>query len=164
MSITTWPGPVAHLPLVRVRGLNCASRASNPNAKFGELPLPRVLPWRSTSLARSELPSIEKIAPAALRTPGSLFTRGSSEAGTVALPLLDSLTTCLPEITALVFWYDAVKMLSKACSIVSVRTYVPLTIATPSTTASAVSTVRTGRATSPRIATRLTPSAPPSSG
>ena len=62
----------------------------------------------------------------------------------------------LPLMYASVFAYDCVKMSSKARSIMSVSTNVPLTIATPSTIASAVRKARSFRPASPRSATRIT--------
>ncbi len=61
-----------------------------------------------------------------------------------------------PLIAASVFAYDSTKIASNALSIVSVRTKVPLTIATPSTTAIAVSAARNFRPASPLSATRIT--------
>jgi hypothetical protein len=63
----------------------------------------------------------------------------------------------LPLIAASVLAYDSLKIALNALSIVSVRTNVPLTIATPSTTASAVSAALNFRPARPRSATRVTP-------
>ena len=57
--------------------------------------------------------------------------------------------------TAFEPWRMSVKIRSNAWSIESVRTYVPLIIATPSTMAIAVSAVRSLRLRSPRIAKRV---------
>jgi hypothetical protein len=57
---------------------------------------------------------------------------------------------------------DSAKMRSNERLIVSVKTYVPAMSVTPSATASAVSTSRSFRANSPRSATFLTTSRPPS--
>src|SRR5919106_711555 len=51
----------------------------------------------------------------------------------------------------------------KALSMVSVRTYVPLTMATPRTIANAVSTARSLRPARPRSATPIMPGSPPQS-
>ena len=61
-----------------------------------------------------------------------------------------------PEMTASAVEYAAVKMLSKPFLIESVRTYVPLTIATPRTIAIAVSAARSLRPSNPFSATRIT--------
>ena len=62
----------------------------------------------------------------------------------------------LPLMTAFEPWRLSLKMLSKARSIESVRTYVPLTIATPSTMAIAVSVALSLRPRRPLSATRIT--------
>ena len=59
-----------------------------------------------------------------------------------------------PEMTAFEPLRMSVKIRSNAWSIESVRTYVPLIIATPRTIAIAVSAVRSFRLSSPRIAKR----------
>jgi hypothetical protein len=61
----------------------------------------------------------------------------------------------LPVTTASVPAYDSAKIVLNALSIVSVRTKVPLTIATPSTTASDVSAARNFRPASPLSATLI---------
>ena len=55
--------------------------------------------------------------------------------------------------TASAFSYDSSKMRSKLRESVSVRTKLPLTIATPRTIATAVSVARSFRPSSPRMAT-----------
>ena len=62
----------------------------------------------------------------------------------------------LPVITAVEPARDSVKIESNALSIESVRTYVPLTIATPSTIANAVSAVRSFRPSRPLSANLVT--------
>ena len=59
--------------------------------------------------------------------------------GTFALPVCDQSTTFRPLTTASVSSYELAKIESNALCIVSVRTNVPLTIATPRTIAIAVS-------------------------
>jgi hypothetical protein len=61
----------------------------------------------------------------------------------------------LPLTTASVWLYELVKIVSKALEMVSVRTKLPLTIATPSTIASVVRTARSRRAASPLSATAV---------
>ena len=63
----------------------------------------------------------------------------------------------LPVTTTLEPWRTSVKIVSKALSIESVRTNVPLTIATPSTIASDVRTVRSLRVSSPPKVKRIIP-------
>ena len=90
---------------------------------------------------------MSKIAPEALLTSGSASTFVCSDSGTVDLAA--PLTISLPEITAPVSLYVPANRSSKAFFIVSVRTKVPLTIATPRTIDSAVSAVRSLRPSRP---------------
>ena len=62
----------------------------------------------------------------------------------------------LPVTTASAFWNETVKIVSKPFLIVSVRTYVPDTIATPSTIANAVRSARSFRPARPLSATLIT--------
>lgn len=101
-SITTRSGPAAQPPCVSSSGLKRSCVGSIPQPKFGWSPLPIALPSRPISFARSVVPLTLKIAPEAASTAGSSFTFGSSDSGTVALPLAAPATTSLPEITALV--------------------------------------------------------------
>ena len=93
--------------------------------------------------------------PAAASTSGSACTFASTPGEICALPVCDHSTSFLPETTASVCSYELEKIESNALSIVSVRTSVPLTIATPRTIAIAVSVERSFRAIRPRSATRL---------
>jgi hypothetical protein len=72
-------------------------------------------------LAESPSPLRSIREPAAASTPGSRSTRSSSDSGIVALPLADPATIWRPEMTTLVFSYEASKTLPNARSIVSVR-------------------------------------------
>ena len=79
-----------------------------------------------------------------------------SEGVVGAFPLLPDEIALLPVITASVFWYTVVNTVPNAALIVSVNTNVPLTIATPSTIANAVSAARSLRPRRPRSATWVT--------
>ena len=97
--------------------------------------------------------------PPAARTSGSFFTVGSRLAGidgAVTWSPSNEKSGAFPLMYASVFAYDCVKIWSKARSIMSVSTNVPLTMATPSTIASAVRKARSFRPASPRSATRIT--------
>ena len=72
------------------------------------------------------------------------------------------LNATFPVMTASLFWYACVEIVLKAFLIVSVRTKVPLTIATPRMIAKAVSEARSLRPARPRRATVITGSALPS--
>ena len=98
---------------------------------------------------------MSRIVPAAASTSGSARTFASTSSEIWALPVCDHSTSFLPETTASVCSYELEKIESNALSIVSVRTSVPLTIATPRTIATAVSAERSLRASRPRSATRL---------
>ena len=103
-STTTWPGPVAHLPLTSFIGLNCGYFESRPKPKVGAPPLPPiVLPFLPISLTRSVVPLKLTIPPAAAATSGCARTRWSSRSETVAFPAAAPATTSLPEMTTLVF-------------------------------------------------------------
>ena len=104
---------------------------SNPQPKLGCWVLPSCLPSRPISFTKSPVPLMSKIAPEALLTSGSSATFVCSDSGTVDLAA--PLTISLPEITAPVSSYVPANRSSKAFFIVSVRTKVPLTIATPRT-------------------------------
>ena len=100
---------------------------------------------------------MSKIPPAAASTSGSARISSRTLSGTGARPLEENSSSCLPLTTASVPAYDSLKMLSKAFWKVSVRTYVPLTIAMPSTTARAVSRLRILRPAIPRSVTPIMP-------
>ena len=90
--------------------------------------------------------------PSACPTPGSSRTSPSSDSSSVGwvTPLPSERSKAdLPEITTFEPWRTSVKIWSNALSIESVRTYVPLIIATPSTIARAVRTVRSFRVSRP---------------
>ena len=97
----------------------------------------------------SELSFRLKIWPDAFSTPSRALTFTSTDAGTVGEPLCENETVDLPVITAAVSLYEPAKIWSNADLIVSVRTYVPLTMATPSTIASAVRSARSLRLDEP---------------
>ena len=97
--------------------------------------------------------------PAAAWTSGSVRTFGSRSSGTDGGATWSPSNVNpgdLPLMYASVFAYDSVKMSLNARSIMSVRTNVPLTMATPSTIASAVRNARSFRPARPRSATRIT--------
>jgi hypothetical protein len=100
----------------------------------------------------------ESTLPSASATPGSPCTCSRSDSSTVgsSTPLpSERSNAALPLITAFEPCRISVKILSKAASIESVRTYVPLIIATPRTIASAVSAVRSFLPSRPRSAKRV---------
>ncbi len=93
--------------------------------------------------------------PSAWATPGSCRTSSTSDSSSVGseTPLpSDRSNADLPVMTTFEPSRTSVKIWSKALSIESVRTYVPLIIATPSTIARAVSAVRSFRVNRPLIA------------
>src|SRR5439155_4565725 len=117
------------------------------------------LPLCPISCARSEMP------PDASATPGSARTWLNSEVekdggSERSSPCSSPPIALLPVITTSVFLYTRVNTVEKADLIVSVRMYVPLTIATPMTIAIAVSEARTLRPSRPFSATRITATAP----
>ena len=153
-SITTSFGPEAQSPSTSRNGLKRSSSGSTPSPNVGLLPwiaspcLSRIFAWFAS-------PDRSRIVPAAASTSGSAWIRPRISGETVALPVCDHSTSFLPLTTASVCSYELEKIESNAFSIVSVRTSVPLTIATPRTIATAVSAERSLRASRPRIATRL---------
>ena len=100
----------------------------------------------------------DETLPSACATAGSASTFGSRDSlkvGSVTpLPSLRSKAD-LPVMTAFEPCRMSVKILSNAWEIESVRTYVPLIIATPRTIASAVSAVRSFLLSRPRMAKRV---------
>ena len=98
---------------------------------------------------------MSRIVPAAVSTSGSVRTLASTSGEISALPVDDHSTSFVPVTTASVCSYELEKIVSNAFSIVSVRTSVPLTIATPRTIAIAVRMERSFRAARPRSATRF---------
>ena len=163
-SITTWSAPRAHLPAVRLRGEKRRCSVSSPTPNVGAPPLPPIfLPSGSTSCAGFEFDWRSKMPPAASWTSGRPRISSRTLAATGARPLDENSSSCLPLTTASVSAYDSLKMLSNAFWKVSVRTYVPLIIATPRTTARAVRRLRILRPKRPLSATPIiSPSPPPS--
>ena len=105
--------------------------------------------------------------PSASATPGSCRTSARSDSSNVgAVTPLSSVRSNadLPVMTAFEPWRMSVKIWSNAWSIESVRTKVPLIIATPRTIASAVRAVRSFRLRRPRIGERSHSYAMASSG
>ena len=84
-------------------GLKRSLPGSKPKPNWPLSLDPRDSPCLSMSFVWSEVPVRLKIAPVACATLALARTRWSSAAGTVAVPLAASLTTSLPEMTALVF-------------------------------------------------------------
>ena len=102
----------------------------------------------------------ESTAPSAAATAGSACTSGSSDSSKVGsvTPLPSERSNSdFPEMTAFEPARMSLKIRSNAWSIESVRTYVPLIIATPRTIATAVRAVRSLRLRSPLMAKRPTP-------
>ena len=109
-------------------------------------PVEMTFPLRSISFTSSP------IDPAAAATSGSPLTLASTlagKAGVSAVLLLLFSNATLPLITASEFLKESSTTPVKAAVIVSVSTYVPLIIETPSTIASAVRNVRSLRPQSP---------------
>jgi hypothetical protein len=108
----------------------------------------------------SEVESLSTL-PSASATSGRARTSSrsaSSRVGSVTPLPSERSNADLPEMTTFDPWRTSVKIWSNALSIESVRTYVPLIIATPSTIARAVSAVRSFRENSPLIANFVIPS------
>ncbi len=122
--------------------------------RFGAPPKTIALPSSPISWASpSTLPS-------AAATPESSRTSGSSDSSRVGAnePWPSERSKAdLPLMTAFEPWRTSVKIVSNALSIESVRTNVPLTMATPSTIAIAVRAVRSFRPSSPFSANFVTP-------
>ena len=91
------------MPDVSDIGLKRSAPGSKPKPNCPFWLDPSDSPFLSMSFVWSEVPVRLKIAPVASATLSLARTRCSSAAGTVAVPLAASLTTSLPEITALVF-------------------------------------------------------------
>ena len=153
-SITTSPEPDAQSPSTSLNGLKRSSVGSTPSPNVGFEPW-IALPSRSRIFAWFVSPERSRIVPAAASTSGSARTFASTSSEIWALPVCDHSTSFVPETTASVCSYELEKIESNALSIVSVRTSVPLTIATPRTIAIAVSAERSLRAIRPRSATRF---------
>ena len=143
-STTTWCGPWAQRPSVSSSGLKRGSDGSMPSPNVG-FPFESIVSPFLTSFACVESPARSSTWPAAASTSGSARIRSSSAGETVALPLAEKSTILRPLTTASVRSYEAAKIESNAFEIVSVRTKLPLTSATPTTIASAVRAVRSLR-------------------
>ncbi len=150
LSITTC-FPWGQAPSTSVSGLKGESALEIEKPRFGAPPNVIALPF-FTSCA-SPLTD-----PAARATSGRPRSCWSSAAETVGAndpcPCVRWIAD-LPETTTSVPWRTSVKMKLNALSIESVSTSVPLTMATPSTTASAVNAVRNLRPMIPARATRI---------
>ena len=100
-SMTTWPGPSAHAPLVRRNGVRpFAVRAalSRPTPNHGPEPT-------SSPLAPRILASVDVMSPAAAATPGTRRTRSTTDAGIAgcwSMSLLSRLTGVFASTTAAV--------------------------------------------------------------
>src|SRR5262245_306592 len=102
-------------------------------------------------LSSSSVPS-ELTPPSAASTPGVAWTFSSVEAGIVGGASKSALTGCAASTdTSTPFWTRSNRFLNDSL-IVSVKTSVPTTKATPMTTAKPVSTERSLRVSSPRSA------------
>ena len=152
LSITT-SSPCGHRPLISVSGLNGESPLAMLKPRFGAPPYTTALPSLPISCA------VPLTAPSATSTPGRARTfasRDSSKVGACA-PLSEFTSKAdLPLMTASEPWRLVVKIEPKALSIESVSTYVPLTVATPSTIAKAVRIVRSLRPNRPLSANAVT--------
>jgi hypothetical protein len=96
-----------------------------------------------------------RIAPAADATPSTARTRCTRRSSSGGGSAKKSVSTLRGTTATSVPVFACAKTSVKERLIVSVKMYVPAIIATPSTTASAVRAVRSGRARRPRSATRL---------
>src|SRR5579862_17845 len=95
--------------------------------RFGAPPVEIDFPLRPTRWVASY-----STPPTASSTPGNALMRVSTDSGNDGETVLFELPKLvLPLTTASAFWYETVKIVSKLFLIVSVRTYVPLIIATP---------------------------------
>ena len=152
--MTTWPGPVAKRPSFNLKGESFPAWRSSPTPKYG--PVPTTSPSLPTMRASSVM------LPTAFSTPGTARTRSSVSCGMAGRTGLSesTLTTVLAETTAAVPSYAELDSESAAPFIVSVSVYAPLTMATPSTMARAVSTVRRRRVVIPLRPTRVMRSPP----
>ena len=124
------------------------------NPRFGAPPKTTAFPSSPMNCVASE-----STLPSASATPGSsrTFGRSDSSSSGAVTPVWSPMSKAdFPEMTAFDPCLMSVKIRSNAWSIESVRTNVPLIIATPSTIAIAVSAVRSFRLSSPRIAKRAT--------
>ena len=121
--------------------------ASKPTANGGPPVVLITSPFFLVSLAVSE------ISPCAIATDGTFATVCTSAEGSGLVwgppPPLSTVNAFFDWIAASAPEYEAFSSLFAALSIVSVTTYAPVTIATPSTIANAVSAVRSLRPSRP---------------
>ena len=139
------PPPLGQRPSTRLSGLkrSYSGAVSMPKANDGAPPVSIGSPSGRSSFVWKSCTD-----PVATSTPSTSRTRSSVSSGTGGASA-DSPSKLkpgsFPVTTASVPAYESTKIASNALSIVSVRTYAPLIIATPSTIASAVSAVRSLR-------------------
>jgi hypothetical protein len=144
-----------HAPSASVSELKRGWLGSTEKPRLGAPPLVSTFPSFLMICASPATP------PSAAATPSICFVFSRSLCGSVACtkpvsPSLVGSNAVFAVTTAFVPRYDSLKIVSKACWIVSVRTYVPLIIATPRTIAIAVRAARSLRPSRPRTATRIT--------
>ncbi len=152
-SMTTSFGP-GQSPSTSASGLNGDSPRAIEKPRFGAPPLTTALPSRPISVVDSlSTPPSASATPSTPRTSSSTL---SSKGGAVAPLPSERSNAALPVMTALDPLRTSVKIWSKAWSIESVRMYVPLTMVTPSTIASAVRIVLSFRPRRPLSANRVT--------
>ena len=153
-SRTTSRSCAAQRPAFSRSGLKRSSCGRNPITNDGS---PETLsPCASTTFAVGGLPDRSKMAPAASATPGTALIPSSIRAGRVGALDSDQSTTGFPDTMTSVRSYALAKTTSNERCIVAPSTELPVTIATPSTIASAVSSVRSFRARRPRSVRRVT--------
>ena len=151
LSTTTSFGP-GHFPSMSVSGLKTESPLAIEKPRFGAPPKTTAFPSSPMNWVTSE-----STLPSAWATSGRARTFGSSDsssAGAVTPVWSPMSKDDFPEMTAFEPWRMSVKIRSNAWSMESVRTNVPLIIATPRTIAIAVSAVRSFRLRSPLMANR----------
>ncbi len=151
LESTTTSRPCGQCPLTSVSGLN-GVLPETLKPRFGAPPKAIALPS-----CTSDVLSFETLpwARATSGRPRSFPSRAGETVGAKEPCPLETLNAALPETTTSEPARISVLMKSNAFWIESVRTNVPLTIATPSTTASAVSAVRSLRPNMPARATRV---------
>ena len=126
-----------------------------PNPKDGAPFVSIALPFLSMIFV-ADMSTTLPVAASTLSTPRTRVSIDSGTGSTSAWSPWKVMSADLELTTASVPAYDSWKIVLKALSIVSVRTNVPETIATPRTIASAVAIARNFRPARPRRATRIT--------
>ena len=119
LSIATSAGPAGQRPATSVSGLNRLSPfASWLKPRFAPLPAEITLPFRPTRWVAWSVSE-----PTAAATSGSACTLGRTVSGKPKVPWLLPFVAkaVLPVITAEVFSYETLKIVSKPALIVSVR-------------------------------------------